>query len=59
MAGFGIILLSPVKIESGRGVQMAACAGTVAAARELSDRALEILAADIGPEDRPARCRRN
>jgi len=39
----GIILLSPVEIETGRGVQMAACAGTVAAARELSDRALKIL----------------
>jgi hypothetical protein len=50
----GIILLSPVEIEAGRGVQMAACAGTVAAARELSDRALEILAGVIGPEDRPA-----
>ncbi len=41
----GIILLSPVEIEAGRGVQMLACAETVAVARELSDRALEILSA--------------
>jgi hypothetical protein len=39
----GIILLSPVEIEAGRGVQMAVCAETVAAARKLSDRALKIL----------------
>lgn len=39
----GIILLSPVEIEAGRGVQMLACADTVAAARALSDRAVEIL----------------
>ncbi len=39
----GVILLSPVEIEAGRGVQMLACAETVAAARKLSDRALEIL----------------
>ena len=39
----GIILLSPVEIEAGRGVQMAACAETVATARMLSDRALKIL----------------
>ena len=41
----GIILLSPVEIEAGRGVQMLACAETVAAARELSDRALKLLSA--------------
>ena len=39
----GIILLSPVEIEGGRGVQMALCAETVAAVRKLSDRALKIL----------------
>jgi len=39
----GIILLSPVEIEAGRGVQLLACAKTVGAARALSDRALEIL----------------
>jgi hypothetical protein len=39
----GIILLSPAEIEAGRGVQMLACAETVAAARDLSDRALKIL----------------
>jgi len=39
----GIILLSPVEIEAGRGVQMLACAETVAAARDLSERALKIL----------------
>lgn len=39
----GIILLSPVEIEDGRGVQMLACAETVGAARDLSDRALGIL----------------
>lgn len=41
----GAILLSPVEIEEGRGVQMLACAQTIAAARELSTRALEILRA--------------
>ncbi len=39
----GIILLSPAEIEAGRGVQMLACAETVAEARELSDRAVGIL----------------
>ena len=39
----GIILLSPVEIETGRGVQMLACARTIAAARKLSDRGIEIL----------------
>jgi hypothetical protein len=45
----GIILLSPVEIETGRGVQMLACAETVAAARALSDRALTILSASSPP----------
>jgi len=39
----GIILLSPVEIEAGLGVQLVACAETVGVARALSDRALEIL----------------
>ncbi len=39
----GIVLLSPIEIEAGRGEQMFACADTVTAARELSDHALEIL----------------
>ncbi len=39
----GIILLSPIEIEEGRGVQMLACADTVAAARGLADQALQIL----------------
>ncbi len=39
----GTIVLSPIEIEEGRGVQLLACAQTVAAARELSSRALEIL----------------
>ena len=43
----GVILLSPVEIELGRGVQMVACAETVAAARELSGRALAILGRDV------------
>jgi len=50
----GIILLSPVEIEAGRGVQMAACGETVAAARELSDRALRILSRVTASEERPA-----
>jgi len=45
----GIILLSPVEIEAGRGVQMLACADTTAAARALSDRALQILSGPLGP----------
>jgi hypothetical protein len=48
----GIILLSPVEIEAGRGVQMAACAETVAAARKLSDRALKILCSQFAPAQR-------
>ena len=39
----GIILLSPVEIEAGLGVQMLACAETIAGARELSERAIRIL----------------
>ncbi len=39
----GIILLSPVEIEAGRGVQMLACAETTAAACELSEHAIRIL----------------
>ncbi len=39
----GIIFLSPIEIEAGRGVQMLACAETVTAALKVSDRALEIL----------------
>lgn len=49
----GIVLLSPIEIEAGRGVQMLACADTVAAARKLSDRALEILPAAKASEERP------
>jgi len=45
----GIIFLSPVEIEGGRGAQMVACAETVAAARELSDRALKILCSQFAP----------
>ncbi|UXA08893.1 hypothetical protein KXD96_12945 [Mycobacterium sp. SMC-2] len=44
----GIILLSPVEIEAGRGVQMLACAETTAAARELSERAIRILSGRSG-----------
>lgn len=39
----GVILLSPVEIEAGRGVQLLACAETTAAARELSEQAILIL----------------
>lgn len=39
----GIILLSPVEIEAGRGVQMLGCAETVVAARKLSNCALKML----------------
>jgi len=39
----GIVLLSPVEIESGRGVQMLAVAEKTADASALADRALEIL----------------
>jgi hypothetical protein len=39
----GVILLTPTEIESGRGVQLLACADTVAAARALADRAVGIL----------------
>jgi hypothetical protein len=39
----GIVLLSPIEIEAGRGVQMLACAKTIAAARKLSNCALKIL----------------
>ncbi len=39
----GVILLSPVEIEAGRGVQLLACAETTAAARELSEQAIRIL----------------
>jgi hypothetical protein len=39
----GIVLLSPIEIEAGQGVQMLACAETVDAARDLSVRAIEIL----------------
>ncbi len=46
----GTILLSPIEIEQGRGVQMLACAETVAAARELSTRALDILLRSTAPE---------
>lgn len=48
----GIILLSPVEIESGRGMQMLACAKTVAEARELSDRAVVILSGSRAIPDR-------
>ena len=44
----GIILLSPVEIEAGRGVQMLACAETTAAARELSECAIRILSGRSG-----------
>jgi Pre ATP-grasp domain len=49
----GIILMSPIEIEAGRGVQMLACAETVAAARELSGRALEILSGVSASEGTP------
>ncbi len=39
----GIILMSPVEIEAGLGVQMLACAETIAEARELSEHAIRIL----------------
>ncbi len=48
----GIVLLSPIEIESGRGVQMLACAKTVPEARELSDNALGILAGSWEIPDR-------
>lgn len=41
--GKGIILLSPIEIEAGLGVQMLACAETIAQARELSEHAIRIL----------------
>jgi hypothetical protein len=44
----GIILLSPVEIEAGRGAQMLACAQTTTAARELSERAIRILSGQSG-----------
>ncbi len=49
----GIILLSPVEIEEGRGVQMLACADTVARARALSDQALQILSGASPPPTSP------
>lgn len=39
----GIVLLSPVEIEAGLGVQMLACAETIAEARALSENAIRIL----------------
>jgi hypothetical protein len=50
----GIVLLSPIEIEAGRGVQMLACAETVALASELSDSALEILSEGTAPDARGA-----
>ncbi len=50
----GVILLSPVEIEAGRGVQMLACAETVAAARKLSDCALKILSRTSASQERLA-----
>ncbi len=47
----GIIPLSPAEIEAGRGVQMLACAATLAEARELSDRALGTLFGSRGIPD--------
>jgi hypothetical protein len=41
--GEGIVLLSPAEIEAGRGVQMLACAETIADARELATSAVDIL----------------
>jgi len=38
-----IILLSPVEIEAGLGVQMLACAETIAGARELSEHPIRML----------------
>ncbi len=48
----GIVLLSPVEIESGRGVQMLACAKTLPEARELSDSAVGILSGSWQIPDR-------
>ncbi len=48
----GVVLLSPVEIESGRGMQMLACAKTVAEARELSDWAVGVLSGSCEIPDR-------
>jgi pre ATP-grasp domain-containing protein len=41
----GIVILSPSEIEAGRGIQMLACAETIARARKIADRGVDVLTA--------------